>query len=59
MKDYFEDIIKPNEHSLALAEAMRLVAVLDERPQELGEYETFFLEESERILRNFDSWYID
>ena len=59
MEDYFQASIEPNEFSLALAEAMRLVALLDERPVEVGEYEPFFLKESERILRNFDSWYTD
>ena len=59
MEDYFKDSIEPGEFSLALAEAMRLVALLDERPVEVGEYEPFFLKESERILRNFDSWYTD
>ena len=56
MEDYFKDSIEPGEFSLALAHALRVMALLDETIWEIGDYRPFFFKESERILKNFDKW---
>tara|TARA_R110000751_G_C13485216_1_gene448347 strand:- start:32 stop:547 length:516 start_codon:yes stop_codon:yes gene_type:complete len=59
MDTYFKDSIEPEELSFALAHALRFFALLDEEIYEIGEYRPFFLKESERMFRNFDTWWRD
>jgi len=59
MGAYFKDSIEPEELSFAAATALRFLALLDEEVYEIGEYRPFFLKESERIFRNFDTWWRD